>query len=358
MKNKFPHIYIFILISILTLAAGCNVQEIVPATKQLTTQGQIIEEETVHTQIAEANAAQIAISDQPYFSPCGAFQITLPKEWNCSETGDFQVDCQSKDGAAGLSVSITGTAYELKQDAFLSYAHAELVHGYGDVKEYMETERDEEEGNLTTGASWREGETCWQSSDYFVRSNAAVLHVRAKAQKPVYDLYTKLFTAVRDSAVVTASALQKDAIYANRDIYTAPNAFFKLEIPIPWDKFIDATAIEKTIIEGFLSPDKRASVQIAVYEHGALITQAVKAEKTRDIIHALYGNDLRISHDKALPDGRERLSWYAKKKDINGISYFDSYGSSLYVFTILWEESTEDIYLPVLEDIEASFSRE
>jgi hypothetical protein len=157
---------------------------------------------------------------------------------------------------------------------------------------------------------------------------------------------------------VFPSAIIGSQLYINRKTHVARDIFFEVDVPTAWSKYVDAATVEKTIIEGFLSPDMRASVQIAVFRHGVQINQSLKADKTLDIMRALYGSDLRVSHDKALPDGRERLAWYASKKDINGISYFDSYANSLYVFSIVWEESTAEIYLPLLEEIAASFNRE
>ena len=44
--------------------------------------------------------AVVELSDQTHTSPSKSFQITLPKGWNCSETGEFQVNCHSPDQSA------------------------------------------------------------------------------------------------------------------------------------------------------------------------------------------------------------------------------------------------------------------
>ena len=46
--------------------------------------------ETAPTVQAQPTAApQILLSEQAYASPSGAFEIYLPKDWNCSETGQL-----------------------------------------------------------------------------------------------------------------------------------------------------------------------------------------------------------------------------------------------------------------------------
>jgi len=315
-------------------------------------------EKHLEEEISPIEQTAVELDGSPYISPSGSFQIIPPRGWNCSETGEFQVNCQSPDQSAELQARITTTGYELVQEAFLSFTHAELVYTYSEIKEYVEIERIESEGRLTVAASWRKDDAYWKGTDVFIRTGGTVFHLQTAAQQGSGGMYDDMFARIAESAEIFPSALLGSQLYANRITHIARDAIFEIDIPTAWVKYMDAGSIKKTIVEAFFSPDMRASVQIAVYWHGELIEQALKAEKTLEIMHALYGYDLRVSHDKALPDGRERLEWYAANKDIKGISYFDSYGSSIYVFSIVWEEITEEIYLPLLEEIAASFSME
>ena len=362
MKSTTRIFYLLVLVCTLVLA-GCGGRAPVPETNADVGDPMPSEEMTPSsddvsdTPTIQPVVESAELSDQPYLSPSGAFQLTLPEGWNCSEQGDYQVNCQSPDQSAALQAAITGTGYELVQDAFLSSTHAELVYTYSEIKDYIETSRSEDEGILRVTANWRSGETYYQSTNLFIRSTNSIFHLYTESIQDAGERYADLFSAVADSAEITSSALNDRVLYSQRFEYTAPDVFFSIKIPVGWGKFVDGATVENTILEGFLSPDKRAAVQTAVYRRGSLIEQSLKGEKTLEIMRAIYGYDLRVSHDKALPDGRERLAWYAKRKDINGISYFDSYGSSLYVFSIVWETPTQDIYLPVLEEIEASFER-
>ena len=130
---------------------------------------------------------------------------------------------------------------------------------------------------------------------------------------------------------------------------------FTLEVPTAWSKYADFGRIENTQIEGFLSPDRHAAVQIATYRQGSFVTQQAKAIKTLDVMRLMYGYDLRISDDKALPDGRERLAWSAARREISGISFFDSYGSSIYIFSVVWDDAFQGMYEDTLNTIVESF---
>jgi len=298
------------------------------------------------------------LSDQPYTIASGAFSINLPAGWNCSEIGAYQVDCQSEDGMAELRARITSTGYELTDEGFDAFAHAELVSRYENVKEYNELDKTRDKGIIESRASWRSGEDYRESTDTFIRDRQAILHISTNASKDEKETYQNLFMQSAASAQVFSELLPDDAFYVFTKPYNARESFFQLEVPTSWSKFSDGVSIQQTIVEGFVSPDKRASVQVAIYKQGININIQAKGLKTRETMFALYGYDLKNATDVSLPDGRERLTWYAAKKDINGITDFDSFGNTLYVLSIVWEPSSETIYLPILEEILDSFNRE
>ncbi len=109
---------------------------------------------------------------------------------------------------------------------------------------------------------------------------------------------------------------------------------------------------------GFLSPDGRASVQIVVFEQSQRFDQERKAFKALEIMRDLYGFEWKVMDDRVLPNDLERLEWYAPRFGVYGYTYFDTYKNFLYIFSIVWDEPTEMIYRPMLEDIAASFRYE
>ena len=44
---------------------------------------------------------QITLTKQPYVSLSNAFTINFPENWNCSETGDYRVDCYAPSNTSG-----------------------------------------------------------------------------------------------------------------------------------------------------------------------------------------------------------------------------------------------------------------
>jgi hypothetical protein len=349
---------VFIIFSLLMLSACQQAQlpELTPS--PAIAENTPVIEETPQVQITPSQPAVTTLSTQPYKSPSGAYEIFFPKDWNCSESGQYRVDCQAPDGKANITLRATATGYELTQPAFEALVNAEVVYTYSGKKVYSEISRETGEGLISINADWRNGDIPWQSEDIFTRSGAGAYQLSLSAEKTQWEQYTALFDEVNAKVAFYPETLSSVPIYAQTRKYSAPDVLFTLEVPVSWSGYADVASIENTQLEGFLSPDMHAAVQVAVYRQGSLIKREAKAFKTLEIMRKLYGYDLHVSHDKALPDGRERLAWSAEKRQVSGISYFDSFGGSMYIFSVVWDNAFQDMYMPTLDAVVNSFGHE
>lgn len=364
MIKKSPFVKRFSLVLIMLLAlAACT-----PATTAAPTptdeSGGQAEAETADQPTSQPEPAPPTaepppeLSGQPYTAPSGAFSLYLPKDWNCSETGQFRVDCETADRLAGLTLRAIATGYELLQPAFEALTTAELAHTYSDMRSFNEKARDTSEGRAQVDATWTWGELQWQSRDILTRNGAGVYHLSMRAEAGQWARFAPLFGEAAEKVNFIPQALSAAPLYEPRFTYTDPAQLFTLEIPTAWSKYADISSLENTRLEGFRSPDMHAGVDVAIYQLAKVIKQEAKAGQTLKILHKLYGNDLSVPKGKDiyLKDGRERLEWHADNKDISGISFFDSFGGTLFVFTVLWDNSFEGMYRPNLEAVMDSFT--
>jgi hypothetical protein len=287
--------------------------------EQLTTEP--VEQENAAEQATEADgeppaedvpAASIAyqLSDQQYSPPSDAFSLNLPESWNCSETGQYRVDCYNADNTALMSIRSIGTGYELLQEHFLSMVLAELVTTYGEVKAYTELSKTELEGTLINEATWREGDVYWQGLDRYVREGPSVYCLRFAAVQQNFEGYRPLFEEIVQKAVLNSSVMSSAPMYAPRREYEFRDMYLNIQVPTSWTRFVDIASLERTTVEGFLSPDRRASVQVVIFSKGSAINQDTKSAKTLQIMHDLYGWDMRVNVDKAYQDGRHILVYF------------------------------------------------
>lgn len=296
-----------------------------------------------------------SLSQQVYSSPSDAFSVPLPQAWNCSESGLYRVDCHNADASASFVMRVIATGYELLQEDFVSLVTAEMVSTYENVRAYSESNREINEGSALIESTWKVAEETWQGIDRYVRSGAAVYHLQINSAQPQFENFRLLFEEMTQKAELNSLAMSGAPLYGFRKEYISREMIFNIQVPTSWSRYIDLASIERTVVEGFISPDKQASVQVAIYSKGSPVSQEIKASKTLEIMRKLYGWDLRVSHDKALPDGRERLEWHAERKRINGVSFFDSAGTFIYIFSIIWDDATKSLYKPVLDEISESF---
>jgi hypothetical protein len=367
---------LFTSILILAFLAGCGGQPADPAAAVSQDNAQPIEETQPEelneptepvadaadteaaTEVASeqpAAAVTYTLSDQPYVSPSNAFSIYLPENWNCSETGDYRVDCYNTDNSASLLVRAIGTGYELLQDDFISLTQAEMVSTYEDLRAYTEVSQEVLEGTVINESTWRVGETYWQGIDRFVRSGPSVYYLKVASVQEDFESYRGMFNELIQKVELNDAVMSYADLYVSRKEYVTRELIFTIDVPTSWTKFVDAATIQNTVVSGFLSPDKQASVQVAIYSKGSHISQDFKGTKTLEIMRDLYGWDMRINVDKVQPDGREMLEWYGERKGIRGITYFDSLNTSIFFLSVVWEDSSKDVYLPVLQEILDSF---
>ena len=327
--------------------------EAAPGVEEPVAEEPVVEEPVTEDQPVASIAYKL--SDQPYGPPSNAFNLNLPESWNCSETGDYRVDCYNADNTGALIVRAIGTGYELLQDDFVSLAQAEMVSTYEDVKAYTEVSQSVIEGTVINESTWREGDVYWQGVDRFVRSGPAVYYLRIASFQDSFEGYRTLFEEVVQNAELNSTVMSAAPLYASRKEYISRELIFTIQVPTSWNEFVDAASIQNTVVSGFLSPDKRASVQVAIYTKGSYISKEYMGSKTLEIMRDLYGWDLRASVDKVQPDGRELLEWVGARKGVQGITYFYTSNFVIYSLNVVWEDSTEDIYRPVLEEILDSF---
>ena len=140
--------------------------------------------------------------------------------------------------------------------------------------------------------------------------------------------------------------------------YTSPERLFTLEVPNGWSYVEDTEVIENVIVETYTAPDGHAFVQMVVNEVSPGMNHVIKGEVTMDYMRRLYGDDLRVSEDVTLKDGRERLKWSNDYKRTSGTTFFDTARDQLFFYTTSYEDTYEKDYKSILEDVNDSYSTE
>ena len=114
-------------------------------------------------------------------------------------------------------------------------------------------------------------------------------------------------------------------------------------------------------IDTFTSPDQKALVENIVYNDGKSFTSNDKGKFALYLLNTFYSKtgkegDIRVSDDRMMEDGSERLIWTSKAGGYSGISFLETRGTDTFLlFTVEWVNSAEDQYKATLDAVIASY---
>lgn len=147
-------------------------------------------------------------------------------------------------------------------------------------------------------------------------------------------------------------------------IFTDQNDLYSIEVPADWEYEQTYDAEDNYYyIDTFTSPDGGAVIENIVYDDGTRFTGNQKGKFALYLLNTFYSSigregDIRVSDDKIMPDGSERLTWSSQGGGYSGISFLElrSNGTTFLLFTVNWGNSVEDVYIDTLNYVIESYS--
>lgn len=145
--------------------------------------------------------------------------------------------------------------------------------------------------------------------------------------------------------------------------FTDENNLYVIEVPADWyyEQTYDAEN-NYYYIDTFTSPDGGAVIENIVYDDGKPFTGNQKSKFALYLLNTFYSStgkegDIRVSDDKIMQDGSERLTWTSKGGGYSGISFLElrSNGTTFLFFTVDWGNDVEDVYWDTLDYVIESY---
>jgi len=144
--------------------------------------------------------------------------------------------------------------------------------------------------------------------------------------------------------------------------FTDQKKYFAIDVPSDWtySQTVDSEN-NYYYIDTFSSPDQMALVENIVYDDGKPFSGSDKGKFALYLINTFYSKtgkegDIRVSDDRIMQDGSERLTWTSKAGGYSGISFLETRGTDTFLlFTVEWVNSAEDQYKSTLNDVIGSY---
>lgn len=160
------------------------------------------------------------------------------------------------------------------------------------------------------------------------------------------------------------SPQQSDSETGGFVTFTDQNDLYTIEVPADWiyEQTYDSEN-NYYYIDTFTSPDGGAVIENIVYDDGTLFTGNQKAKFALYLLNTFYSStgkegDIRVSDDKIMSDGSERLTWTSRGGGYSGISFLEvrSNGTTFLFFTVDWGNDVEETYLDTLNYVIESYT--
>jgi len=145
--------------------------------------------------------------------------------------------------------------------------------------------------------------------------------------------------------------------------FTDQNDLYSIEVPADWtyEQTYDAEN-NNYYIDTFTSPDGGAVIENIVYDDGKPFTGNQKSKFALYLLNTFYSStgkegDIRVSDDRIMKDGSERLTWTSKGGGYSGISFLEirNNGTTFLFFTVDWGNDVEDVYWDTLDYVINSY---
>ncbi|MGH2521952.1 MAG: hypothetical protein ACRDH2_05555 [Anaerolineales bacterium] len=304
------------------------------------------------TQGGQSNVS-LVLSDEPYSHSSGAFAITLPKDWEVEER-DNSVFVNGPDGVAAIEVSFTNVGTSFDEETLDAYIEAVETNWFGTFPNYEQTSREPQsdgsigvfktldlsDGTPQTVSSyyWQEGTVIYEE-DFWVNSDQ-------------YDAYVDGLLEVINSLQTDPDAAAQVDPYAIVYSFSSPKEFFEFDVPYGWTYSSDTSDDGTTTIDTFTSPDGVTLVESITYDDGEAVSRSNAGAFALALLKEVYNyNDIKVSGDEIQPDGSERLTWSSASNQVDGVSFFETRGTTFLMLTWVVDQDYTALYLPVWENL-------
>lgn len=296
-----------------------------------------------------ASGVLFELSQEPYVHPQGIFELYPPVGWDVTAEDDGSALFEAPDFTGAILVQVTNTGYALDPVAFENFVDARDVNFFSVYDGYEEVDRqiDADNGTATVVKRLLFDDVPQTVVTYYDQHDQVIYVLDFWADEDLFDAYADGYDAFFDEVTIDTQAAADQDLYLWIMTFTGPADLFTIEVPTSWR--YEMAEGDFAIVDTFYSPDEHAVIQNIAYDDGEPISKSEAGAFALELLKTYYADDIKITDDQVQPDGSERLTWNSPSGDFSGISFFESRGTTFLLFTVMYDNPFEDIYLDVLD---------
>lgn len=297
--------------------------------------------------LPSAAVDEVNLADSSYTHPQNLFSLVPPAGWEITDE-DGSTSIEAPDGSGFIYVQVTNTGHALDDASFTSFVgHRDLnfFSGFDDYTELsQEVDTETDIASVTKSVSF-EGipQTIITVYDQY---DAIIYSYDFWTDEDNFEAYSDLYSRLIDTIEVNPDAGTEQVVYNWIYTFTGPMDLFTIEVPTPWR--YEQTEGESAIVDTFYAPDEHAVIQNIAYDEGQEISRSEAGAFALELLRSYYADDIQILDDQLQPDGSERLIWTSPSGDYSGTSFLETRGTTFLLFTTMYDNPYEDVYLETL----------
>ncbi len=293
----------------------------------------------------------LRLDNQIYTDPSLTLSFFPPQGWSLTAETDGYVKFTRPDGAAWFEGAVESTGYTLSKEDYLRYVENLLLSLYSSTKEYKEIDRQELLDRIIVTSSFMKNDQQWNAMDFFLQREHAVYALSFQAHESVWNAYKDRFSQIIDQVRTQTGYMKDNLLYKFRKPYSAPGGGFEIYVPLGWGLTRDQGTYPDGVIEQISSPDGEANIDVIALDATQRLADTDIGQVSIAILKERIADDLRITSDNVLMDGRIRIDWVVDRTGEAGYTFFWVNGNILYILTYRYTDDHAGLYHNLLIDI-------
>jgi len=285
-----------------------------------------------------------------YKHPDGLYEFAYPSTWTVNQ-GNDSTTVTGPGGNVSIDVYLVNTGYSLDEPSLVRLVEGRESNAFSSFENFHEFDRqvDSDQGSLIIRKEFDADGEAKSVTTLYSQSGQMVFILDfwsdQAIQKDSEPVFTNVINSLMlDEPVETNLATMQYSLFMPYD-----SDLFSLAVPQYWN--FKQTTANHSVVETFTSPDEHAVLQIVIYDDGEQISGSIGGAFVRNLLRNYYADDIVVTSDKLIADGREELIWKSPASEYQGKSYFDKRDTTLYIITVMIDNNYEEYYREIIDNI-------
>jgi hypothetical protein len=295
-------------------------------------------------------AQKITTTTEVYHHPDNLFNLFVPATWSRRES-QSSVTFTDPYKETTLSVQIINTGYSLDQESFSRFVDIRESNIFSGYEGYTlrDRQQDEARSSVFIEKQFLNRGIPTSVGSFYLEKDQAILILDFWARQDEFEAYRELLETIAESVNINTQAVSKLQAFSSDNSSDYQNDYFAIKIPAYWE--YERISADNSLVDTFYSPDKRAIIQIVIYDDGEFLAKTVAGDLVRSLLSERYTKGVTVSSDNILPDGRERLIWRSDPGKYQGVSLFETQDTALLLVTAMWKTELNEYYQWLPDDL-------